>query len=125
MANLTALEAAVLKAIAAQLGSKDHDSLSSQIDGLAVKSRENSGAGFFTHFETVDRSKSRILADTRDCHVSAEINGDEGSLGFILWLRDGYVDFLEGYTESLADTVGLSLDTLSFVLVEWPRKLDG
>jgi hypothetical protein len=125
MTNLTALEAAVLKAIAAQLSSQDHDSLASQIDGLTVKSRENSGAGFFTHFETVDRSKSRILADTRDCCISAEINGDEGSMGFILWSQDGYVDFLEGYTESLADTVGLNLNTLSFVLIEWPRKFDG
>ena len=123
MAKLTALEVAVLKAIAAQLGLEDRDSLASQLDGLTVKSRENSGAGFFTHFETIDKSKSKILADTRDCHVSAEINGSDGSLGFILWLRDGYVDFLEGYTENLVDTVGLDLETLSFVLIEWPRKL--
>ena len=46
-------------------------------------------------------------------------------MGFILWSQDGYVDFLEGYTESLADTVGLNLNTLSFVLIEWPRKFDG
>ncbi|MEN6413984.1 MAG: hypothetical protein ABFC84_14675 [Veillonellales bacterium] len=65
----------------------------------AVKKREYSGTGFFTSFEIPDdisklkTSKSIQLGD-----VVAEIKGVKDGVGFVLFIKNGVIDFLEGYT---------------------------
>lgn len=67
------------------------------MDGISVKSRKNTGAGFYTYFAVMSKLMHRIHVDTKKYFfVTAKIDGIEDALGFLLWLRDGYVDFLEG-----------------------------
>ena len=43
------------------------------------------------------------------------IDGLDNPMGFILWLKDGYADCLEGFTVD-DSTVGIELATISFAL---------
>jgi hypothetical protein len=113
---LTQLETAVLHEICKQLGPQGRSALEAQIDGISVRHRENTGAGFYTHFSMKAEPARQIHEDTKECTVAAKINGLENALGFILWLRDGYVDHLEGYTMALEGTAGMDLAALDFEL---------
>jgi hypothetical protein len=116
----TALEMAVLRAIGKQLPVEDQLALEEQIDGIVVSSRENTGVGFYTNFSLQSKLMKRINADTTKCHISANIEGIDNGLGFILWLNDGYVDCLEGYTYT-DSTVNKNLAALNFeVFTESP-----
>ena len=101
MAGLSHLEAAVLQEHCNQLGPQDAAALRAQISNISILCRKNTGAGFFTYFSIEKDSAPQIRSDTRDCCVVAKVNGVENALGFILWLKDGYIDFLEGYTMAL------------------------
>jgi hypothetical protein len=82
---------------------------------MTVISRQNTGAGFFTHF-AMDGGSTTELPDLLDLHVEAEINGIQDGLGFILWTKNGQLDFLEGYTLALDTTEGLDLAALDYKL---------
>jgi hypothetical protein len=43
----------------------------------------------------------------------AKIDGLENPVGFILWLKNGYVDCLEGFT-TVDSTAGMDLAALTF-----------
>lgn len=118
---LTALELAVLAETCKQLPSEDRAALEQQIEGISVERRENTGAGFYTYFKQKSKSAQQIHADTRHCYVTAEIDGLENALGFILWTKDGYIDCLEGYTMTLNSTVGVNLTELDFELTSAPH----
>jgi hypothetical protein len=117
---LTALEMAVLVEMCKQLPTDDRAALEQQLKGISVKHRENTGAGFFTYFSLGPDAARQIQADTKSAYVEARINGIDDALGFILWTKDGYVDFLEGYTLALDDTVGMDLSKLDFQLRSAP-----
>lgn len=116
----TPLETAVLQEICKQLRSQDRKAFEEQIKGISVLSRKNTGAGFFTYFATKGKTVPQLKDDTKGCYVTAKINGLENALGFILWLKDGYVDHLEGYTMALESTVGMDLAALEFELTSPP-----
>lgn len=116
MAGLTPLETAVLQEHCRQLGPQDAAALEMQIQRVAVLRRENTGAGFFTYLSTVKDASPPITADPRGCYVTAKINGVENALGFILWVKDGYVDVLEGYTMALPGTSGIDFTSIDFEL---------
>jgi len=113
-AALTALELAVLRDLCRQLPFEAQAALERQINGLSVVSRKNTGAGFYTHFAVEGETTPPINVDVKGYHVSATIDNIEDALGFILWLKDGYVDNLEGYTLALASTEGMDLATAKF-----------
>jgi hypothetical protein len=73
--------------------------LREQLQDARVTSRDNSGAGFFTYF-AVDRSRARLPPDCPRVlsGVSAEIEGIEYGMLFLLFNEGGYVDCLEGAT---------------------------
>lgn len=90
------------KAVMAKLLEGQDDKLAilrEQYSQSIVKKREYSGTGFFTSFEIPDHipnlkiSKSIQLGD-----VVAEIKGVKTGAGFVLFIKDGVIDFLEGYT---------------------------
>ena len=71
--------------------------LRSQLNSAAVDRREMSGAGFFTHFSiphTVPRlvpgPKRVVIGD-----VYAEVTGLQHPAGFLLFVDDGALNFLE------------------------------
>jgi hypothetical protein len=71
-----------------------------QLLGLQVTERKLTGVGFFTTFSMTDRG---LLAEVPPGaspfgDVEATISGLEHGAGFLLWLADGRVDVLEGYS---------------------------
>lgn len=73
--------------------------LRSQYDQSSIKSVELTGAGFYIDFD-IPGSVQRL--DKR-CHMyigdlGGEVEGLEAGLGFILWIDDGAISSLEGYT---------------------------
>ena len=73
--------------------------LRAQAEVAAVESREMTGVGFFTHLSVspeVPRleSKGRIVLSD----ISAEIVGVKHGAGFLLFIQDGQLDNLEGFT---------------------------
>ncbi len=98
MAELTDFERAVL----AKLLAGSHpvlDALRSQADVAAVKDRELSGVGFFTRFDVPEEAKR--VPGGKSFHlgdVAAECEPLRHGAGFVLFVRDGTIDMLEGYT---------------------------
>jgi hypothetical protein len=123
--GLTALEQAVLE-VFSNIDSQGI-ALRSQIATARVRNRENTGHGFFTYVDvdhTVAAMGDRKPRDMRE-EVYATVAGAEYGMGFILWLKDGYVDCLEGYCFSNDDTKGWDLEHLSFEvsdLLPFPRQ---
>jgi len=118
----TALESAALLAISEQLDPGDRESFALQVAALTVRSRENTGAGFFTHFDVDNSSVTNPLPDLRSLSVEAEVEGLSDGLGFILWVKEGRIDFLEGYTFGPDSTKELDLTTIKFKLIDLKSK---
>ncbi len=73
--------------------------LRAQWERAKVVQREFTGVGFFTHFEIpvgVPRVPGRRSFQLDDVH--ADVPGLSHGVDFILFIRDGAIDFLEGFT---------------------------
>jgi hypothetical protein len=95
METFTQLEKAALDDVCLRF--PDHrEALRAQLATARVRSRENTGAGFYTRFEVARGnpiSGDRMRAAGWTC-----IDGLDHPVGFILWLTDGYAECLEGFT---------------------------
>ncbi|WFU78336.1 hypothetical protein QA645_27830 [Bradyrhizobium sp. CIAT3101] len=93
---LSSLEQAVLDAMALQV-----PELAGALDGqqpkVRVTARENTGAGFYTTLDVSQRSPIKDVASPLG-DVGATIAGLRHGMGFMLWLRDGQIHRLEGYS---------------------------
>ena len=115
MENLYPLERAVLEAIARQVPDYSN-ALSRQLTQARVIGRKNTGVGFYT---TVD-----ISSDDRVCGVTSPI-GDVGAtvdhlqhgMGFLLWLKEGRIHELEGYSYAGESTSDLDFERVHFETV--------
>ena len=97
MDRLTNLEQAILTAICSQYPAQK--ALTQQVAAARVCSRQNTGAGFFTRLE-VDRIMPAVTGCGRALgYIHAEVHGLIYGMGFVLFLRDGYLDCLEGFTD--------------------------
>lgn len=107
--TLLPLELAVL----GKLLDGDHPMLTAlrrQLPELGVTERKLTGVGFFTTFSMTDE---RLLVEVPPGaspfgDVEATISGMQHGAGFLLWLKDGRIDMLEGYSydEPWPDHVG-------------------
>lgn len=92
--------------------------LKKQYDTAKIASRDFSDVGFFTRFSIpqsddlcTDR-KSFYIGD-----VDGMVDGIEGAVGFVLFVKDGYISMLEGYTNAIDkwpksyDVIALSYDS--------------
>ncbi len=114
--DFSALERAVLAWIC-DMYSADGAALEAQLSTASLLSRENTGAGFFTRF-AVDRASTAAIGGTRLRDGPAtKIDGLERGMGFILWLKEGYADCLEGcsYAES---TTAIILEEAGFEMLK-------
>lgn len=97
--ELTPLERSVLDALLAGPGRK-LERLRRQAETFKVRKREFTGAGFYTDF--IRDSSLRVdelgQADVRLDDVVVEIEGVQHGAGFILLIKDGLLDMLEGFT---------------------------
>ena len=109
--NLTALENAVLRAISLRV-SKDAGAYVEQWLNAVVSARQNTGAGCFINLR-VEKGSQLSEIDSPVGHIHATVSGLSRGLGFMLWLRDGWLDQLEGfsYEESTED---INLEQASF-----------
>jgi len=98
MADLTEFEREVL----AKLLSGAHpvlDVLRRQVHRAAVKDRELTGVGFFTTFDIpADAPRTPGRHAYRLGDVLAHFEPLRHGAGFVLFVRDGVADMLEGYT---------------------------
>ncbi len=106
---LTALEKSVLDMLLDKQG-EPFDTLRRQLSCATVSKREFTGVGFFTKFSLPDEAQVRhTVPDMTLGGVGAEVPGLKHGAGFILFVRDGVVSMLEGYT---------------YVDDQWPERTD-
>jgi hypothetical protein len=105
---LEPLETAVLQ----KLLNGDHPVLTAlrdQMNGLSVRTRKNTGVGFFTEFSTAAaRPASVPSGKIRFGDVQAAIDGLKNGAGFLLFIEEGLLHTLEGYSydEPWPETIG-------------------
>jgi hypothetical protein len=122
-ANFTPLEQAALRGICEEADSGERASLEAQLSTARVHSRENTGEGFFTRFD-VERAGIAPLGGPRLRNgPDAQITGLEHGMGFILWLKDGYADCLEGYDYE-GNTSGIDFERVDFKIFPALGKTD-
>jgi hypothetical protein len=113
MRDLNNLEKAVLEQMLQQAPDNVFPLLKEQLDAVSVISRENTGAGFYVRFEIKAVSKP-IEAKVID-GVSADIEGFDQPMLFLLFLKDGVVRTLEG--AAIDDsTVDVDFSEVRFVI---------
>jgi hypothetical protein len=89
---LTLLETAVIRAILE--GNECGEIFGTQLTHGRLESREHNGYGFYTTF-SIPESTPACSSTTVRLHANALVGGK--LCGFILWIQDGKVHFLEGY----------------------------
>jgi len=114
--NLTPLERAVLRAIC-ERHLADRTALEAQLPTAAVLSRENTGAGFYTYFSVDHASSAAIGGERLRSGPAARVDGLVHGMGFILWLKEGYVDCLEGYCYD-ESTTGIVFEQAGFEICQ-------
>lgn len=95
---LTELEESVLRML---LSGNHHvlSALRAQIQHCRVTKREMTGVGFFTHLDVPNLELRVPLTDrTVISDVIGEIAGLQHGAGFVLYIVDGRMQLLEGYT---------------------------
>ncbi len=111
----TPLEKAVLTA-SCEMYSADRAALEAQLSTATLLSRENTGAGFYTRF-AVERAASVALTGERSrAGPETKIDGLHHGMGFILWLKEGYADCLEGYSYA-EGTTSIVLEAVDFEIL--------
>ncbi|HZN94287.1 MAG TPA: hypothetical protein VFB81_16350, partial [Myxococcales bacterium] len=121
MSGLNELEAAVLDKILA--GDEPAFSpLREQRRRLRVSKRELTGVGFFTEFEIPpDAPRLAVAGPIRFGDVLAEIEGLTHGAGFVLFIDDGLLTMLEGYSNGNESWPG---EISSFRLSYWQSQRD-
>jgi hypothetical protein len=120
MSDFTSLERAVLTFICEEQGAIGNV-LRNLLHTAHITKRDNTGHGFYTSFD-VDRSLPPSLFPERlvtGPDAPVKVGDQELLMGFILWLKDGYPQCLEGYqygTKS-GDQIDLHRENLSAMLL--------
>ena len=114
--DFTPLERSVLRAIC-EKHLADGAALEAQLSTATVLSRENTGAGFYTRF-AVERASYAAIGGERLRHgPAARVEGLAHGMGFILWLKEGYADQLEGYCYG-ETTTGIAFERAGFEILQ-------
>ena len=111
MGVLSSLEQAVLDAITLRVP-EVADALAGQQGKARVTTRENTGAGFYTALDVSHRSPIKGVASPLG-DVGATVVGLQHGMGFLLWLRDGHIHHLEGYSYD-ESTSGIDFERVAF-----------
>lgn len=72
--------------------------LRSQYASADVLKREFTGVGFFTNFVVNDKSLVLSGKENFELGYLGEINDVQYGVGFVLFVREGFISMLEGYT---------------------------
>ena len=110
MSSLNELEKAVLQEMLRQ-ATADQSSLKEQLTEASALSRDNTGSGFYTRLQPKLIAKP-VGAGTIG-NVFADINGLNHPMTFVLFIRDGVVDTLEGAATD-DSTTGIDFSRVQF-----------
>ena len=105
--KFTVLESEVMRKIIAE-DPNISSILAKQYNVAKIISRDFTGVGFFTNFEIIDKNlKIKDNLKLTLGNVQAKIDGLEFGVGFVLFVEDGLISMLEGYTydEPWPDTI--------------------
>lgn len=115
MRSLWPIERAVLEA-AAHDYQGSASILREQIATAQIADFENTGVGFF--------STVRVSPEAPRLPDKSPLDAATGSIGiehagFLVFLEDGYVSLIEGYTCGDGSTVGLDFESVDFDMKPW------
>jgi hypothetical protein len=102
--------------------------LSEQFSLASVKSRRLTGAGFYLDFQIPDSSHRLGNRNMTFDDVMAEIEGLQHGAGFVLFVRDGVIETLEGYSYDELWPTNVQHFELSYIrweTVERPHHASG
>lgn len=117
MRDLWPIERAVLEAAAHDYNASA-DRLRQQIAAAQVTNFRNTGEGFFSTVRVSPRTPA--LADKSPLDAATGSVGTlEHGMGFLVFLEDGYVSLIEGYTWGIESTVGVDFETVNFDIKPW------
>lgn len=113
MDGFTDLEIAALKSIFSETPEFTPD-LQRQFDRAKVVKRENSGAGFFTTIVVSDDTPRVTSPAELGSETHARVDGLQHGLGFVLFMENGLLHVLEGYTYMPESTAAFDLASIGF-----------
>jgi len=120
MSTFTKLELAALHSIFAETP-QYANGLAVQLAGASVTERENTGGGFFTTISVAadipQIPSPRVLGH----EIYAKVEGLTHGMGFILFMKDGNLNLLEGYAVGYENTAPLKLATVNFTISGFPK----
>jgi hypothetical protein len=114
--ELWPIERAVLEAAAHDYPASAH-TLHEQIAAAQVTSFENTGVGFFSTL-SVSPEAPRLTDKSPLDAATGSVASIEHGMGFLVFIENGYVCMIEGYTHA-GSTVGLDFETVSFDVKPW------
>jgi hypothetical protein len=97
MTNLTDFERALIE----KFVDGEHPILTElqrQIEILSVRKREKTGVGFYLYLDVPEKLLNMPDIDLRLDDVIADIDELKHGAGFVLYVKDGKLDMLEGYS---------------------------
>lgn len=92
--NPSKIEIAVLLEFG-RMNSFPHAGITEQIDHLKVFQRKETGAGIYTYFDDYQHTNDEEIKVTG---VAAGYSKGKAELGFVLYLRNGMISMLEGFS---------------------------
>lgn len=121
--KITQLEGAVLEAICTAHG-ESLPALAAFLSNPSVVTRENTGHGFYTHFETMHIDAALAWPQPMDGPIARMVNmGKDALMGFLLWSSADHAT-LEGFqygsaTGATVDLTTRDLEDLRFTELYW------
>jgi hypothetical protein len=97
------------------------DVLRLQIDNAQVVRFENSGAGFFCCLKVATEAPFLNEKSPLD-GAYGNVLGVEHGMGFIVFLENGRLSFIEGYCNGNVSTVDFDFENATFNLKPWSSK---
>ena len=117
MRPLWQIERAVLEA-AAHDYPQSSNCLKRQMELAEVSNFENTGHGFFSTIAVA--ADAPLLPDKSPLDAAtATVPGLEYGMGFLVFLDDGRVSLIEGYSYGPDSTVGIDFENVQFDLKPW------
>lgn len=92
--------------------------LRQQIDAAQVAEFKNTGAGFFSTLSVSAHVPRLPDKSPLDVGLGSVAHLEHG-MGFLLFLKDGYVHLIEAYTFGPVSTVGLEFEKVQFAVKPW------
>ena len=117
MRPLWPIERAVLEAAAHDYGAAA-EGLRKQLAAAQVTDFENTGAGFFSTVK-VSADAPRLTEKSPLDAATASVGSIEHGMGFLVFLENGYVSLIEGYTCGDVSTEVVDFASVHFEMKPW------